>query len=105
MLEPTGIQVEVHVECVDGVCKVLPAEIIVGAGDKVHFKNLTDGTASIQFSEECLFQGTKAVIAAQKELGFLVQRAQRGVYPYAVYCECTGDFAVGASMPIIIIKR
>jgi plastocyanin len=105
MSESAGKQVDVDIACIDGICKVTPADVVVATGDTVNFRNLTGGDISIQFSEECLFSKEKENVVKDATRPFPVQMVQRGVYPYAVYCECTKDFAVGASMPIIIIKR
>jgi len=101
-----GKQVDVDITCIDGVCRVTPADVVVATGDTVNFNNLTNGEISIQFSEASLFSSVfPGKLGAGQPWGSPVQKVERGFYPYAVYCECTKDFAVGGSMPIIIIKR
>jgi len=101
-----GKQIDVEIDCIDGICKVTPADVVAATGNTINFKNLTNGEISIQFFEASLFSSTfPGKLGAGQPWSSPVQKVERGFYPYAVYCECTQDFAVGGSMPIIIIKR
>ena len=97
---------DVHIDCDQGSCTVREGEIDIKPGDKVKFHNPTEGFVSIVFSEELLFlPDSKIKIEKGKDRTVTAQKVQRGIYPYAVYCECIQDFATASSMPIIIIKR
>lgn len=105
MAESTNKTVDVNIECDGTACRVIPGAIDVENQNNVKFHNLTAGGVSLLFSEECLFPVAKMKIDAGKAAGVQVQKVQRGIYPFAVYCETIDDFATGSSMPIIIIKR
>jgi len=107
MAESRNKTVDVNIECDGTACRVIPGAIDVENQNNVKFHNKTAGRISILFSEECLFsaENVKMQIDAGKAAGVKVQKVQRGIYPFAVYCETINDFATGSSMPIIIIKR
>jgi hypothetical protein len=84
---------------------VEPGVIEVADKDKVWFHNDTNETVAIVFSEQSLMSKPKDKIEGKKKKDLDVKKVLRGIYPYAVYCEETRDFATASSMPIIIVKR
>ncbi len=97
--------VDVYIECDETSCRVRPGEIDVVDQNKVRFHNKTTGIVAIVFSEESLFAVSNTKIDPDKDKDLTVQKVQRGIYPYAVYCEAISDFASASSMPIIIVRR
>jgi hypothetical protein len=102
---PNSKTLDVNIEFDGTSCQVLPGEIDVVDQNKVRFHNKTTGIVAIVFSEETLFPVSKTKIDPDEVKDLIVQKVQRGIYPYAVYCEATNDFASASSMPIIIIRR
>jgi hypothetical protein len=86
-------------------CRVDPGELDVEDQKKVRIHNKTKGKVSVSFSEETLFPVSKTHIDPEKHTDLIAKKVQRGIYPYAVYCEVTNDFATASSMPIIIVRR
>ncbi len=78
-------------------------------GDTVGFSNTTAGKVSIQFPVHEIFgQGSLELEAAgvpgsDKSLTVMADAAI-GNYSYSAFCHKGGKFAVGGSMPIIIIN-
>ena len=97
--------VVVSIEYDGTLCRVIPGEIDLAPDDEVTFRNQTEGAISLMFSEDILFPDARIKIEPGKEVGMIAQKVQRGMYTYAVYCECCQDFAVASSMPIIIIRK
>ena len=97
--------VDVYIKCDGTSCRVDPGEIDVEDQNKVSFHNETVGIVAIVFSEEKLFPEPKTKIDPGKDKNLSVQKVQRGIYPFAVYCEAISDFASASSMPIIIVRR
>lgn len=102
---PSDKKLDVYIECDGTSCRVRPGEIDVEDQNRVWFHNKTTGIVSVVFSEESLFAMSKIKIDSGKEKNLSVQKVQRGIYPFAVYCEAIGDFATASSMPIIIVRR
>lgn len=96
---------DVCIEYDGAVCRVVPGEIDVEDQNKVRFHNKTPGVAAIVFSEESLFPVSKTKIDPGKHTDLIVKKVLRGIYPFAIYCEATSDFATASSMPIIIVRR
>jgi hypothetical protein len=95
----------VYIRCDNKGCRVDPGEIDVEDQNTVRFHNKTTGIVRIVFSEEKLFPEPKIKIDKGKEYDLIVRKVQRGIYPFAAYCEATNDFCSASSMPIIIIRR
>jgi uncharacterized protein YlzI (FlbEa/FlbD family) len=108
---------DVTIKMYGNSCKVEPGEFIVESGgeeivNKINFYNETSGLVKLLFSEVCLHLdpadkvNPSTVDIEQGEIkGIPIRKVQRGIYPYAVYCECCNDFATASSMPIIIIRK
>ena len=78
-------------------------------GDQVEFGNATMGDVSIQFPVQEIFGQNTLTLApvgstdAEKVLT-VSETAPVGTHVYAAFCHDGGQFAVGGSMPIIIIN-
>jgi hypothetical protein len=96
---------EVVVEYDGTACRVNPGELDVASQNKVRIHNQTGGKIHVSFSEETLFPVSKTAVEPDKHTDLIANKVQRGIYPYAVYCEVTQDFATASSMPIIIVRR
>ena len=103
-------QVEVSVTCDKsdrsdkGVCRVSPGEAVVLSGGTITFTNDTLAPVHIQVSTSRL-DLKQLPIPSKESRQVKVPEQMRGWFPYSVFCECTSDFAIGGSMPIIIIVR
>jgi hypothetical protein len=109
--ESKTVDVEIAVKetPVGDICTVAPGDVVVAKDYTINFVNLTGADIIIQFSEAGLFStplpDKDKITPAAGHWPAVVASGERGFYPYAVYCERTKSFAVGGSMPIIIIKR
>ncbi len=117
MVNSNDEAVDVTIKMDGDLCKVEPGEFIVELGgeeivNKINFYNDTSGLVKLLFSEECLHLNPtdkvnpSTVEIHQKKIRTVpIRKVQRGIYPYAVYCECCNGFATASSMPIIIIRK
>jgi hypothetical protein len=96
---------EVVIEYDGTACRVVPGEMDVAEQNKVRFRNQTSGKVFLSFSEESLFPTSKTSLDPEQHTDLIANKVQRGIYPYAVFCEVTSDFATASSMPIIIVRR
>ena len=97
--------IKVQINSVNKRCKVSREFILVQPGDRVSFRNQTSDDAHIHVSEDKLFKNPQFRIVPGGEKTVEVRKVQCGIYPYAVYCDCSRKFCTGSSMPIIIIPR
>ncbi|MCM2273089.1 MAG: hypothetical protein NDJ18_11110 [candidate division Zixibacteria bacterium] len=86
-------------------CKVSRPFLVTNPGDKVKFQNKTKGKVYLHISEDKIFKKGMFSVAKGKTLTQVTRRVNRGVYPYAVFCEEKAKFCTGSSMPIIIVPR
>ena len=96
-------------------CSVDPGVMVAMPGCRIKFVNLTSDEVHIQGSARELFvkpvRGYRGVgghgfkVRPRANVTLAVGRLKRGVYPYAVFCECTSKYCTGGSMPIIIVPR
>jgi hypothetical protein len=76
----------------------------VRRGDNVTFVNQTDSDVSIQFSKNDIFHPPHLRVKKGGEETLRIHEdAPDGFHPYAVFCHEREEFAVGGSMPIIIV--
>ncbi len=86
-------------------CKVSRPFLVTSVGDKVRFQNKTKGKVYLHMSEDDIFRKAMFTIVRGMSLTQTTRRVNRGVYPYAVFCEEKAKFCTGSSMPIIIVPR
>ena len=86
-------------------CKVSRPFLVTTPGDRVRFQNKTKGKVYLHISEDKLFVKAMFTIVSGMTLTQTTRRVNRGVYPYAVFCEEKAKFCTGSSMPIIIVPR
>jgi hypothetical protein len=88
----------------NNICRVLPAHQYVESGDTIKFRAIKT-SATILSPTEDLFEGKQARMKIRDgdEVRLRVGAPGSGVYPYAVFCDATNDFAVGDSSPDLII--
>lgn len=105
MPELTKRLTEVRITCGKLSCKVSPPFVLAHVGSRIRFVNRTAADVHVHISEEKLCVDDRFTIAAGRAKSILIRKVQRGIYPYAVYCDCCGRFCTGSSMPIIIIPK
>ena len=98
-------QVDVNVSRVGDECLVTPGDIVVKPGDIISFTNGTAGHLHIQFADHNVHQETITVPPGKTTYEVRVTPGLRGCFPFAVFCQEVHDFAIGGSMPIVIIVR
>lgn len=103
------------IKCRPTSCSVDPGVVVAMPGCHIKFENLSTDDVYIQGSAGELFlkkgsgrrnfQLPSYKIRPLASATFAVGRLKRGIYPYAVFCNCTMKFCTGGSMPIIIVPR
>ncbi len=97
--------VEVKITSGKTACKVSREFVIALPGDKIKFHNSTKAKVYVYVSNDDLFHDPMFKIPKGGYVVKLVRKVQRGIYPYAVYCEEKTRFCSGSSMPIIILPK
>ncbi len=105
MAEPAKNHLNVYIKCDGEKCFVDPGDIDVEDQKKIRLHNKTGGRVAVVFSEKSLLPDSQFKIENDKHKDLGVNKVLRGIYPFAVYCEITGNFATASSMPIIIVRR
>lgn len=100
-----GMYDEVLITFGEAGCKVSHEFMVVLPGRQVRFVNRTEEEVLIHVSEDGLFKSPRFNILPGEDTTLTVGEVQRGIYPYAVFCKCNGEFCTGSSMPIIIVPR
>lgn len=94
---------EVRITCGKASCKVSRAYVLARPGGRIRFANRTGGDVHVHMSERRLCDDDRFTIERGGTKSVMIRKVQRGLYPYAVFCDCCGKFCTGSSMPIIII--
>jgi len=90
---------------------VRPASVAVRAGDLIHFVNHTRGGIEAVWPRVTPFRNVASSDERLREVRFRdtdvaveVARAERGAYPYAVFCAAGNGFGEGESSPMVIVE-
>jgi len=102
---PMSMNNEVLITCGERGCKVSRAFVISLPGKTVRFVNQTKKDVFIHVSHDKVFKTSRFSLTPGQDKTLTVRRVQRGIYPFAVFCKCNGEFCTGSSMPIIIVPR
>ena len=88
---------------------VVPGHLILNRGDSVEFKTVNNKDATILIPHGNLFGEDNRVFDLDEKNQWTqtltVSNIEAGVYPYAVYCKESNDFAEGNSPPTMIIDE
>jgi len=85
-------------------CRVLPPHKYVYKGDQITFRTIKTAATILIPNPQLFTTGQQSInIDPGKDVTLTVGDPGSGVYPYAVFCDATNDFALGGSSPDLIV--